>query len=213
MTSYSLFAETEKHLLGRLPDVPPQIAVWTQVKLHGNCHIQFEKAYYSAPFRLVHQTLWLKATDNTVKLFHKVQLVAVHPRLRKPGARSTVDEHLPPEALAWKMQDPQWCLRQAEAVGTNCLELVKRLFNHSVLDNLRAVQGIIGFSKKYGAARLEAACCRALFFDDPRYRTVKGILQKGLDQHPLQREPEPNLSAVYTATGRFLRSNTELQVH
>ena len=144
----SLFAETEKHLLRPLPDVPPQIAVWTQVKLHGNCHVQFEKAYYSAPFRLVRQTLWLKATDNTVKLYRNMQLVAVHPRLHKPGARSTVDEHLPPKALAWKMQDPQWCLRQAEAVGANCLELLQRLFNHGVLDNLRAAQGIIGLSKK-----------------------------------------------------------------
>ena len=168
--------------------------------------------YYSAPFRLVRQTLWLKATDNTVKLYHNMQLVAVHPRLHKPGARSTIDEHLPPKALAWKMQDPQWCLRQAEAVGANCLELVQRLFNHSVLDNLRAAQGIIGLSKKYGAMRLEAACCRALFFDDPRYRTVKGILQKGLDQQPVHHEPEPILLAVYTAKGRFLRPGTELQV-
>jgi transposase len=209
----SLFSETEKHLLRPLPDVPPQIAVWAQVKVHGNCHVQFEKAYYSAPFRLVRQSLWLKATDNTVKLYRNLQLVAVHPRLRRPGLRSTMDEHLPPEALAWKMQDPQWCLRQAEAVGANCLELVQRLFNHGVLDNLRAVQGVIGLKKKYGAVRLEAACCRALFFDDPRYRTVKGILQKGLDQHPLHREPEPMLSAVYTAEGRFLRPNSDLQVH
>ena len=50
-----MFAETEKHFLKPLPDVPVQIATWTRVKLHGNCHVQFEKAYYSAPFRLVHQ--------------------------------------------------------------------------------------------------------------------------------------------------------------
>ena len=48
------------------------------------------------------------------RLYHDLNLVAVHPRLKKPGSRSTVDEHLPPEALAYKMQDPQWCLKQAE---------------------------------------------------------------------------------------------------
>lgn len=37
--------------------------------------------------------------------------------MRKPGARSTVDEHLPPEAIPYKMQGPQWCLRQAESAG------------------------------------------------------------------------------------------------
>jgi transposase len=209
----TMFAETEKHLLRALPDVPPQFAVWTRVKVHGNCHVQFEKAYYSVPFRLVHQTLWLKATDNTVKLYRNLDMVAIHPRLHRAGVKSTVDEHLPPEALAWKMQDPRWCLQQAEGVGAGCLELVERLFNHGVLDNLRAAQGIIGLGAKYGPVRLEAACVRALFFDDPRYRTVKGILIKGLDQHPLRREPEPILSTVYTTAGRFLRSGAELQVH
>jgi Integrase core domain len=206
-----LFAETEKSLLKKLPDVPVQIAAWHQVKLHANCHVQFEKAYYSAPFRLVHQNLWLKATDNTVKLYHSLQLVAVHPRLRKPGARSTVPEHLPPEALAYKMQDPQWCLRQAEAVGDSCHRLVRELFGHGVLDNLRAAQGLIGLGKKYGSARLEAACARALLFDNVQYRSVKNILQKGLDQFPL-REPQRVLSPVYTTQARFMRPFAELAI-
>ncbi|HWT79276.1 MAG TPA: IS21 family transposase, partial [Candidatus Methylomirabilis sp.] len=58
----TLFAESEKHLLRPLPDVPVQPATWTRLKLHGDCHVRFEKAYYSAPFRLIHQELWLKAT-------------------------------------------------------------------------------------------------------------------------------------------------------
>jgi len=87
----SAFIETEKPLLEVLPDVPPELATWAKVKLHGNCHVQFENCYYSAPFRLVHQSLWLKATETSVKLFRDLQLVAVHPRLKKPGLRSTVD--------------------------------------------------------------------------------------------------------------------------
>lgn len=53
----AMFAETEKPFLKPLPDVPVQIATWTQVKVHGNCHVQFKKSYYSAPFRLVRQQL------------------------------------------------------------------------------------------------------------------------------------------------------------
>jgi hypothetical protein len=112
----TLFAESEKHLLKPLPDLPVELAAWSQVKLHGRehaaagCSVQFEKAYYSAPFTLTHRSLWLKATDNTVKLYHDLKLVAFHPRLLRPGARSTVDEHMPPEAIAYKLQDPQWCL-------------------------------------------------------------------------------------------------------
>jgi len=213
----TVFTESEKHLLRPLPAVPVgttrfrvELATWSQVKLHGDCHVRFEQAYYSAPFRLVHQQLWLKATDTTVKLFHNLDLVAVHPRVRKPGARSTVDEHLPPEVIAYKMQDPQWCLRQAEAIGHNCHRLIHHLFADQVLDNLRAAQGIIGLAKRYGALRLESACQRALFFDNPRYRTVKSILKQGLDQMSL---PTPHplfpLSAIYTEQARFLRPAVE----
>jgi transposase len=201
-----MFAETEKHFLKALPDVPVQIATWTRVKVHGNCHVQFEKAYYSVPFRLVHQTMMLRATDTTVKLYQDIQLVATHPRLKRAGLRSTVDEHMPPEALAYKMQDPQWCLKQARDIGPECHQLIRQLFSHKVLDNLRAAQGVIHLSKKYGPVRLEAACARALHFDNVKYRTVKSILQQGLDQTPCYDKTNViPLASAYTGRGRFLR--------
>ncbi len=205
----TMFAETEKHLLKALPDVPVQIATWTKVKVHGNCHVQFEKAYYSAPFQLVRQQLWLKITDTVVNLYLDLKLVATHPRLKRPGQRSTVDEHMPPEALAFKMQDPQWCMKQAEQIGPHCHRFIRRLFNHKVLDNLRAAQGVIGLGKKYGPARLEAACSRALFFENIKYRAVKSILHKGLDQ--IRYDP-PNvipLASAYTGKARFLRNTQQ----
>ncbi len=202
----SAFIETEKPLLAPLPDVPPELATWAKVKLHGNCHVQFEKCYYSAPFRLVHQQLWLKATETSVKLFRQLQLVAAHPRLKKPGARSTVDDHLPPEALAYKMQDPQWCLKQAARIGPGCRALIEQLFSDRVLDNLRAAQGIVGFAKKYGRKRLEAACQRAMLFDNPKYRAVKIILQKGLDQQSCEPSAFERLGEAYTGKGRFGRN-------
>ena len=61
---------------------------------------------------------------------------------------------------------------------------IKRLFASRVLDNLRAAQGVVGLAKRYGAKRVEAACLRALTFDNVRYSAVKQILEKGLDQQP-----------------------------
>ncbi len=205
------FAEVERHVLRPLPDVPPIIGVWTRVKLHGNCHVTFEKAYYSAPFRLVRQTLWLRATPSTVELYLDHELVASHPRLARPGERSTVADHLPPEAVAYWMQDPQWCLKKARSLGPATHELIERLFAHRVLDNLRAAQGVIRLAQRFGPERLEAACRRALRFDDPRYRTVKTILQKGLDQQPEPAEPSA-LAEAYTGKGRFCRDATQLRL-
>jgi hypothetical protein len=74
-----------------------------------------------------------------------------------------------------------------------------------------APQGIISLGKRYGAARLESACTRALFFDNPRYRTVKHILEKGLDQVPFGDElNRVALAATYTVAARFLRPAAEL---
>jgi len=202
------FAETERHMLQPLPAVAPEVAVWAKVKVHPNCHVEFDRAYYSAPFRLVRRPLWLKATETTVKLFYNLEMVAIHPRLRKPGQRSTIDDHLPPQALAYKMQTPQWCLRQAEAVGPWCNSLIQQLFADKVLDNIRAAQGIIRLSQKYSPLRLEAACKRALAFNNPRYKTVKMILEKGLDHELYQQTPFHQLADAYTGKGRFCRNRT-----
>ena len=204
------FVQTERHLLKPLPDIPPEEATWAQVKLHVDCHVQFEKCRYSAPFSLVHQTLWLWAGQTTVRIFHNLKLVAVHPRLFRPGDRSTLVDHLPPEARAFLMQDPQWCLTQAARVGPACRETIERLFANRVLDNLRAAQGIVGLERRYGSVRLEAACGRALSFDSPLYRTVKTILNRGLDHMPDPQLSRPGLTDVYTGGGRFCRNTAYL---
>jgi transposase len=195
---------TEKDLLRRLPAVPPELSTWTTVTVHRDTYVQFEYNFYSVPFRLIGQILWLKATASTVSCSREHELVAAHPRLSGRGKRSTVNDHLPPDALAWAMSDPQGCLHQSERIGESCRALVEHLFADRVLDNLRAAQGLIRLEKKYGARRLEAACRRALSFATPRYRTVKTILEKGLDQQA-DAAAFDALSDTYTRGGRFCR--------
>jgi len=140
-------------------------------------------------------------------------MVAVHPRLYKPGDRSTVDDHLSPEALAYKMQDFQWCLKQAQEIGSACHRVIQTLFKDRVLNNLRAAQGIIGLAKTYGAVRLETACQRALFFGNVRYRSIKTILNKRLDQLSLFENSDEALASTYTVSARFLRHGSGLHMH
>lgn len=203
----------EQPLLKPLPAMPPELAEWAKVKVHRDCHVQFEKCLYSVPFKLIGQPLWLKATPVTVRIYRDHELVAVHSRLFRPGSRSTLDDHLPPEAIAWKMRDPQWCLRQSEKIGTACHRLVRTLFADRVLDNLRAAQGIIRLRDKYGSARLDAACQRALGYNNPRYGTVKTILAKGLEQHPSAEQAFDTLADSYTGQGRFCRDTKTLLKH
>lgn len=48
----------ERPLLTRLPDVPPVLAVWCEVKVHTDGHVVYKKVLYSVPFTLVGKSLW-----------------------------------------------------------------------------------------------------------------------------------------------------------
>ena len=199
------FETTEQALLQALPAIAPTCATWAKAKLHPNGHVQHDYCYYSAPFRLIHQTLWLEITPDAVRIYQEHDLVAIHPRLFKHGDKSTVEDHIPPDAQAYFMRDPQWCLVQATTVGPACLAVVERLFAHRVLDHLRAVQGLLRLADSYGGGRLDAACSRALNFGAPNYRTVKQILKDGLDQQPDLLDAVV-LEAPYLNGGRFSRT-------
>lgn len=207
------FAEIERVLLQPLPDVPPVLTTWAKVKVHRDAHVQFEKCYYSVPFRLMGQSLWLKATDTTVTLYREHEALATHVRLLRPGSRRTVNDHLPPSALAWRLHDTQWCLKEAERIGPSCLALVTALFADRVLVRLRAVQGVLRFAETFGPARLEAACTRALYFGTPSYHAVKAILAKGLDQEPLTPAASVPVARTYTEGGLFCRDPNTLLTH
>jgi len=202
------FCEIEQALLEPLPDVAPEPASWAKVKLQRDCHVSFEKCRYSAPFHRIGETLLLRATPSAVRLFaeHDEQ-VAAHPRLKKPGQRSTVEDHLPPEAVAFKRQDASWCRSRSAEIGVSCHELILELLDRDrLLENLRAAQSVLRLAKPYGEARLDVACRRAINFGEPRYRTVKTILEKGLDQMPEAQHTWSGLSPTYTGQGRFSRN-------
>ena len=200
-----LFA-IEQPLLRRLPAVAPDLGTWHRAVLHRDCHVQHDKALYSAPFTLVGKTLWLRATDNTVALYEDYRHLYTHLRAQRPGQRQTVMDHMPPDARAFFERDRQWCVRQATTVGPRCAELVTLLLGERIAERLRAAQGVIGLGKSYTTVRLEAACARALSHNSPHYRTVKSILVARADLLPLE---APETPAAY-GRARFARSGAEL---
>lgn len=204
-TPLALFA-LEAPLLQALPSQAPDLGTWHRVSVHRDCHVQFERVLYSAPFALVGKTLWLRATDAVVALYEDYRHVATHPRGRRPGQRISVPEHLPPEAQAFFGRDRTWCVHQATAIGASCQALIEQLLTDHILERLRAAQGVLALLKPYGTARLEAACARALAHGSPYYRTVKTILATGADQ----RVDAPATTPTGYGRTRFTRPAAEL---
>jgi len=74
------------------------------------------------------------------------------------------------------------------------------LVDHA-LHHLRQVQGLLRLVERYGPERLERACQRALDAGDGRYRTVRGILERGADHV----EPDAMYPVILRPIGAFLR--------
>lgn len=179
-----LFETVERAALLPLPPTPWAPVTWKQVKLHPDCHVVFNGAYYSAPYRLIGQRLWVRGTATQVQLFADHALVATHLAAR-PGQRRTLHDHLPPDKVHFLLQHPAWCQQRAAEIGAACAQFIAALLGDRPLDRLRSAQGVLRLAQRYGAPRLEAACARAAAVGEYRYQTVKTILAAGLDRQPL----------------------------
>jgi transposase len=180
------FMEVEKEYLKPLPATPYDMAIWKKVKLHRDCHIVFEGSYYSAPFRLVGQSLWVCAGTHQVRLFNdQHELVATHERAAKPGTRQTHRDHYPAEKLPGLERTRESCLAQAAELGQAVQQVVEQILADPVLDRIHQAGRLLRLNEKYGCHRLNRACQRSLEYADPAYKTVKGILKQNLDQENL----------------------------
>jgi transposase len=195
--------DVEHPLMLTLPTIAPAIGSWHHVKVHRDCHVAHDRILYSVPFALVGKTLWLRATEGGVAIYQDYRLVAAHILGRRPGERLTVFDHLPPEARAFLSRDHAWCMREAKLIGKACSELIETLLSDRILERLRAAQGVLRLRDRYGAARVEAACARALHHASPFYRTVKSILAGNYDQQPLLTDDAIHL---HVPTARFARN-------
>ena len=180
------FQEVEQASLQPLPETPYDMAVWKKAKVHRDCYVEFDKAYYSVPHRLIEQDVWVCGGVQMVRIFTlKHKLEATHDRAQKPGERSTHLDHLPPEKIPGLTLDREDCVETATEIGVATLQVVQTLLDDPVIDRLPTVGRLLRLRHKFGEERLEAACERALHFDDPAYKTIKGILTQGLDSEPL----------------------------
>jgi len=181
---------SEKAFLRPLPSIPYDLAIWKEVVLHRDGHIVFENAYYSAPFQLVGQRLWVRGGTREVQIYTlDYQLVATHARAQSSGQRVTHPDHLPDFKRAGLMLSREGCRQRAAEIGPATLETVRALLAHRPEDRLRTAGRLLRLSERFGAERLEAACARALHCDDPSYTTIKRILEQALDLMALPVSP------------------------
>jgi transposase len=154
------FEQVEREVLKPLPTDAYEEAEWTDAKLHPDCLIYVDGAYYSAPHVHRGKSLDVKLTENQVEIYLDLQLLAIHARdRRKGGYRVKKNEHFPPNAQAYYEATPQNLLSQSRFIHESLHSLVDHLFRVDVYGHLRRVQGMVRVCmKEIQECGREAAC-------------------------------------------------------
>jgi transposase len=205
------FERIEQAALRPLPPTPYDLAIWKEATVARDCYVVFEKSFYSVPFRLVGQSVRVRGASQHLQIYTgDYALVATHPRAAAAGERHTHLNHLPPEKLPGLLQTREGCRAAAQDIGPATAHVVETLLSDPALERLPTVGRLLRLREAHGDERLEAACVRALAFDDPRYATIKGILVDGTEQQSL---PEAPVAPAAPETATFARSARELLGH
>jgi transposase len=191
--------------LGRLlpaPTEPYDVPLYSRPKVHRDHHVEVAKALYSVPGDLIGSRVEARADRSLVRLFHRGQLVKVHPRM-PPGKRSTDPADLPSEKTAYAMRDLDLLQRMAaghgQAIGAYAAALLDTPLPWT---KMRQVYALLGLVKKWGAERVEAACRSALDHEAVNVGLIGRMLERGTEGTVAPAPPAPPTSI---AAGRFSR--------
>jgi hypothetical protein len=176
-----IFETEEQHALGPLPPYRWDPVTWAQAKVHENWRIQFQKAFYSVPYRYIGHTVLVMANSKVVRIFFEYQEITSHRRARRLWEYVRKSEHAPPQPEEYMSATRQSLLLWAHKIGPSVGLVTRAIFNTKGVDGLRPVRALLSFEKRYGSVRLNTACKRALLYDTPTYQSVKSILTKNLD--------------------------------
>lgn len=186
----TLFKSLERPLLRPLPAERYEYGEWRKARVNIDYHVAVENHFYSVPHRLVRKQVEVRMTSSTVEILYDGQRVAAHPRKRRKGGFTTDPRHRPKahqEHLDWP---PSRLIRWAEKTGPHTASVVSRILEEKLHpeQGYRPCLGILRLGNRYTPERLETACARALEIGGVSYRSIKSILEHGLDRLPLEEQ-------------------------
>ena len=193
----SLFEKLDKPALMPLPPTRHEYDEWVKARVNLDYHLRADEHYYSVPYRLVKEEVQVRLTITAVEIFHNGLRVASHLRSYKKHQHTTKNEHMPEGHRAHAEWTSERVIRWVGRAGEATAEVAERIIasRPHPEQGFRACMGIKRLGETYGTDRLELACRRALAIQSPSYRSVKSILNNGLDQEPMS-SPAPGAPPI-----------------
>ena len=195
-----VFATEEQPRLLPAPTAVYDVPIYVTAKVHRDHHIEVAKALYSIPGNLIGQRVDVRADRSLVRVFHRGQLVKMHPR-QAPGRRITDPDDLPAHKTVYALRDlsrlQAMAAEHGEAIGAYAAALLDIPLPWT---KMRQVYALLGLVKKWGAQRVDAACASALEHEAVNVGLIARMLERGTERTTIQ----PSLPGTII-TARFAR--------
>jgi len=203
-----LFEHDEQPALAPPPSSPYDRPVWAEPKVARDQHVQVAKALYSLPREhqgrsLIGRRIRARADRHTVRLYDRGELIKTHAR-QPPGARATDANDFPTDKVATAQRDLAFIQRQAHQHGPSIGAYAQALLDVALpWTRVRRVYALLGLARRYGDARVDAACEQALAIDMVDVKRLQRLIEQA--QPPAGQAPNDARATPAPAPARFLR--------
>lgn len=160
-----VFEHEELRLLRPAPTDTYDVPHWAEATVHPDHHIQVLKSLYSVPTRYLGKHVRVRADQRTVLVYLRSELIKTHPRVA-PGKRSTDPNDYPQELRGYAMRSVDMLLERAKERGQHVGLFAQRLLGGPLpWTTMRQGYELVRLCDRYGDARVDALCKRALDFE------------------------------------------------
>lgn len=166
--------DEKAHMLP-LPPERYEASRWARLKVGRDQHIAFEKARYSVPTRFVGQSVEVRSGTRSVCIYHGSVLIKTH-LPAAPGEMRTDPLDFPDATRYFLTHPPTACQARADAIGVSCARFVAEALKPGTVTGLRKAQKVLRLAERYGDVAIEAACRRAVSYENWRIASLEAIL-------------------------------------
>lgn len=177
-----MFHDEESSALKPLPAHRWDMVSWASAKVQESWRIRYDRSFYSVPYQYIGKEVTVLADSLNVVIYFGEKEIARHMRALQNWTYRREPHHAPEYLEEFLKTTKEGLYSWASNLGPNVLSMCRHLLSQKGVDGLQPTRALLHLSKDYGPTRLDAACCRAMEFDEnPKYGTVKRILKRELD--------------------------------
>ena len=185
----SVFLETERNELMKLPSSRYEYAQFKQAKAGFDYHVALDKAhYYSVPYQFAGKEVHIRSTLRTVEVFYEGERIASHVRNTDPRKRYVTDPaHMPENHRAVVDWSPGRFLSWAQKTGEHTRKYIAWLLERKDHPEqaYRTCAGILRIGSTATPRQMEEACRTALAHNIYSYAYFTELLKTKKQQEPI----------------------------